>query len=624
MDLIYADETKKDIGVMMAYTLDIAYGTDENNFECVVDSKNHCCREHYYLYVEGEDYGGYIDSIKVDTPTGEITYSGRTWHGILEGKAICPDPGQDYAVFDGEANAVIQEIIDMVGLGDLFVASEEDSEIEVIGYQMERYTYAYTGIRQMLKASNAKLLIRWINGMVTLSAEPIYDYSQDEEFDTSQVDFTLKRNYDPVNHIICLGQGELQDRAVIHLFTDDGGGVQPYANVEDPQQDSDYILDTSQQVITGKDEITEVIDYPSASITTNYLLLTAKPSDWDANCEDYFSHEDEEDGGERFVAVRKNRKGYVLQTYRPYDWSVNYSDYYTRTTDEEDVDHYTPVRGTTTYRALTKRPSDWKTNYSDYYQRSGGEYVRVQGVNVEKYVRQAKRPKNWKKHFNEYYYLHDDSVVHEYRRVSGNTHEKYVRQTKRPTDWSIDFEQYYRKSTAKELKTNKRIKWRHVDATKKGTAPKWKTKTYYTRQTYETAPKWNLVRRYTLLKYKVAPSWGSGTYYRRITSAPPTWEEDTYYTNDQTMIAPEWVEDAYYRAVEDRYAVMIENALQRFDELWASDELSINLEETDQVYDIGDLVGCIEEITGITTVQEVTKKIIKITNNDVSINYEVS
>ena len=209
MDLIYADETKKDIGVMMAYTLDMAYGEDENNFECVVDSQNHCCREHYYLYVEGEDYGGYIDAVKVDTSTGEITYSGRTWHGILEGKVICPDPGQDYAVYDGEANTVIQEIIDDIGLGDLFAASQEDSDIEIVGYKMERYTYAYTGIRQMLKASNAKLIMRWVDGMVRLSAEPAYDYSQDEEFDTSQVDFILKKNFDPVNHIICLGQGLL-------------------------------------------------------------------------------------------------------------------------------------------------------------------------------------------------------------------------------------------------------------------------------------------------------------------------------------------------------------------------------------------------------------------------------
>ena len=37
MDLIYADSDRKDIGIMQSYTLDIAYGDDENDFECIID-----------------------------------------------------------------------------------------------------------------------------------------------------------------------------------------------------------------------------------------------------------------------------------------------------------------------------------------------------------------------------------------------------------------------------------------------------------------------------------------------------------------------------------------------------------------------------------------------------------
>lgn len=53
MDLIYTDENRKDVGVMMAYTLDMAYGSDENDFECTVGRDNHCCRVGCYLYVDG-------------------------------------------------------------------------------------------------------------------------------------------------------------------------------------------------------------------------------------------------------------------------------------------------------------------------------------------------------------------------------------------------------------------------------------------------------------------------------------------------------------------------------------------------------------------------------------------
>ncbi|MCM1545053.1 MAG: siphovirus ReqiPepy6 Gp37-like family protein, partial [Ruminococcus sp.] len=224
MDLIYADSSREDIGILNEYSFDMAYGSDENNFECTIDRNEHCCHEGYFLYVENEEYGGIIDEIKVDTNKEEITYIGRTWHGILESKVICPDEGQDYAVFDGEANTVLRQIVDMLNLSSLFVVSSEISCIEISGYQMDRYITGYSGIMKMLKAFDAKLYIRWSNGMVELSATERYDYSQDEEFDASQVDFIIKKNFNPVNHIICLGQGNLKDRAVIHVFTDENGG----------------------------------------------------------------------------------------------------------------------------------------------------------------------------------------------------------------------------------------------------------------------------------------------------------------------------------------------------------------------------------------------------------------
>ena len=53
MDLIYADEPRKDLGVLQSYNLDMAYGSDENNFTCSVDRRDHCCSKGYFIYVEG-------------------------------------------------------------------------------------------------------------------------------------------------------------------------------------------------------------------------------------------------------------------------------------------------------------------------------------------------------------------------------------------------------------------------------------------------------------------------------------------------------------------------------------------------------------------------------------------
>ena len=86
--------------------LDVAFGRDENDFLCTIAIEDHCCVPQDRIYmkdsVDGKnkwtDIGGIIDQIKLNTGSGDVMYSGRTWHGILEGKVLCPDTGQDYLV----------------------------------------------------------------------------------------------------------------------------------------------------------------------------------------------------------------------------------------------------------------------------------------------------------------------------------------------------------------------------------------------------------------------------------------------------------------------------------------------------------------------------------------------
>ena len=66
MDLIYMDESKKDIDVLKDYTLDLAYGSDENDFECKVNINNNVCKTGYYLYFEGEEYGSHSIQLHVN------------------------------------------------------------------------------------------------------------------------------------------------------------------------------------------------------------------------------------------------------------------------------------------------------------------------------------------------------------------------------------------------------------------------------------------------------------------------------------------------------------------------------------------------------------------------------
>lgn len=607
MDLIYADEARKDIGVLNEYSLDMAFGKDENNFECVVDRESHCCKDGYFIYAEGEEYGGIVDEIKVDTQKDEITYIGRTWHGILASKVICPDTGQDYAVFDGDANAVLDQIIDRLSLNSLFTASSEVSGIDINAYQMDRYIPGYEGITKMLKAFDTKLHIRWWGGMVELSAVPRYDYSQDEEFDTSQVDFIIRRNFKPINHVICLGQGNLRERAVIHIFTDENGGIQPFSKTDEPLQDSDYILDTSKQILFQENEVAEVLDYPNAEITENYVKLTEKPVDWESNCEAYF-----EQDSDSFKSVeREDTTVYTLQKLAPYDWATGYNSYFQKSGSE-----YTEVSGTTTYELQLSQPSDWSAKYDKYFIKSGSNYKAVEGAVSESYIKQKSKPSDWSKNYKNYYVFYSDGVNSEYKSVDGVTKYRYTVQTRQPTDWNDSYTNYYKKA--------KKGGYENIPKPKDNKAPKWKAKTYYTKSSYQVAPAWDDTTRYTYKKTVSAPKWVSNLYYTEIASSAPVWSGNKYYTQTQERLVPKWTANKYYKMLADRYAVMVSEAIERLNEAHAADDLSIDLEETEQVYDVGDFVGAIEQITGIVSVQEVVKKIIKIKNGEITLNYEVN
>ena len=246
MDLIYANSERKDLGIVRAYNFDLAFGSDENNFELKIDTDNHCCEAGYYVYIEGTEYGGIIDAVTSDTAAEEVTYTGRTWHGILNSKVLCPDSGQDYLTLNGNANTVLSTLISRMGLTSIFAASSDVSALTISSYKMERYITGYDGIRKMLNSVNGKLVMSYNGTKVILSAVPIVDYTDAGVIDSDIMSFSVKKTSRKVNHLICLGQGELKDRTVVHIYADTSGSI------------------SQSQTLTGLDEYTAVYDNPNA------------------------------------------------------------------------------------------------------------------------------------------------------------------------------------------------------------------------------------------------------------------------------------------------------------------------------------------------------------------------
>ena len=270
MDLIYMNSNREDVGVMKDFTFDLAFGKDENDFECKISRNRHCCEGGFFLYMEGTEYGGIIDDIETDTDSDEVIYHGRTWHGFLDSKCILPlksgetstsdvnlklvDSHGDsyvdkYLIVSGEANKVLAFLIERLDLGSLFSASTDNSGITIKNFKFDRYTMAYSGIAKMLKSSGAKLKLSFMEGKVVLHAKAVVDYSKDEQFDSDLINIRIKNYYSPVNHVICLGKGELNEREVIHIYADSNGEISRI------------------QSITGIQEVTDIYDNSNAEST---------------------------------------------------------------------------------------------------------------------------------------------------------------------------------------------------------------------------------------------------------------------------------------------------------------------------------------------------------------------
>lgn len=248
MDLIYTNTKRVELGALAAHSLDLSFGTDENenDFELTLGKSEPVLEDRALIYLEGTEYGGMIGGMRSSSTDDVRTYLGRTWHGIVNDKVICPDPGADYFIVSGEANKVIGEIIDRLGLGGLFKARTASSRINITRYQFARYVRGYDGLRAMLSSVSAKLKMAWSGTVLELYAEPLVDYT-DQPVDGDEATLTVERYGDKVNHLLCLGSGILADRMVLHLYVDQFGRI------------------GSTQYYTGLEEITEIYDYSSAT-----------------------------------------------------------------------------------------------------------------------------------------------------------------------------------------------------------------------------------------------------------------------------------------------------------------------------------------------------------------------
>lgn len=245
-ELIVTDASHVDQASLEDFTLDAAWGADENDFELTVDR---LIDAGSYVYFDGGECGGVVDSLKDSLKDGRstLTYGGRTWHGMLANKILEPDKGRDYLTVSGSASSVIGSLISRVGLDSVFdavVPPDGSGDPTIKQYQFDRYTDCYTGLRKMCAANGLKLRLAYTSGRVNIWAEPVAHYG--DSIDSDLIDFDATRTWRKPNHMIGLGKGDLAARTVVHWYADAKGNV------------------SQSQSLSGVDEITQVYDYSSA------------------------------------------------------------------------------------------------------------------------------------------------------------------------------------------------------------------------------------------------------------------------------------------------------------------------------------------------------------------------
>lgn len=248
MELVYTDASFNRQGVLRDFSLDMAFGDSENDFELTVPAGFELPHG-ALVYSHGTDVGGIVDTKEFDN-TGDApvnVYSGRTWHGILDASVTRPNSGQAYLVLTGDINAAIGTLINRAGLGAVFMPSSAPSGVSV-SYQVPRYVTVWEALRRMCRAYGMRPHIHRENGKTVVEAVQKQDFSNGQVSDLS-VAMQATRSYRPTNHLVVLGQGELAARTVIDLYADSNGNV------------------SATQTLFGVDEVADVYENTSEADT---------------------------------------------------------------------------------------------------------------------------------------------------------------------------------------------------------------------------------------------------------------------------------------------------------------------------------------------------------------------
>lgn len=247
--IVLFDSNYREIG-SVDMDIDIEIGTSQdarNDFEFSTSLLDFVP---YGFYIDGTEYGGIIEYNYSTTEVDYHTVKGFTWRGLMSKSLIVPPSGSDYKVVSGEANEILRTMLSSV-LGGFFEVPEVSSGLTINNYQFPLYINTLDGLEGMLEKYGYRLKI-WASKPnhgqpVKVYVEAVQSTQIQGAYNSdNRVPMTFTIDNMGINHLLCAGSGELQNRMKVDLYVNQNGQI------------------TQTQYYTGFDERTEFYDYGSA------------------------------------------------------------------------------------------------------------------------------------------------------------------------------------------------------------------------------------------------------------------------------------------------------------------------------------------------------------------------
>lgn len=241
------------------------------------------------IFKAGTEYGGIIGGLETLGADGLVNVVGRTWRGVLDKKIISPPSGQDYRIVSGDVGTITQSLLTEYGIGSLFKC--EKAGVSVTNFKFDRYCTLYAGLVKLYKKVKRKVEISYVRGErgaaghVLITPSPIIDYSAQIEISKNDgVYFSIEARKDRVNHLVCLGGGELKDRTVIHLYVNAKGEVVRtpyYKGVNDVSEVYDYpSIESAEELLEkGTEKLLDETNYQTLNMEVNNNDFPARIGD---------------------------------------------------------------------------------------------------------------------------------------------------------------------------------------------------------------------------------------------------------------------------------------------------------------------------------------------------------